>query len=82
MDHDLSHYEVGSILEIELYSKTEELLFIIAEKDDDYDLRYLVNLKDGSRYHIQAALFKSDYSNIHSIIIKRGGLKDEHKTWF
>lgn len=80
MDHNLSHYEMGSILEVELFSTSQLYLFIIIEKTNNEDVHYLVYLEDGSKYHINAALFKTDYSNIKSIIVKRGGLKDEYKT--
>jgi len=78
MDHNLSHYKKGSILEVELLNKKEILLFIIIQKynDNEEDFNYLVNLETGDRYHINAALF----FNIKSITVKRGGLKDEYKT--
>lgn len=85
MDHNLSHYEMGSILQVNVAGYYDPFLFIITDKTDDEDERYLINLDTGKKYHIDAQLFSiygsgERYEAIDKIIIKRGGLKDEYKT--
>lgn len=85
MDPNLSHYEMGSILQVYVAGYYDIFLFMIADKTDDEDERYLINLYTGERYHIDAQLFSiygsvGRYEAIDKIIIKRGGLKDEYKT--